>query len=266
MNHQSAPNGDRVPAAGTIPGFIPFISYDMHAPARRLPDDTQAPVSGITTLRAAVGANRAGNLLRLFALLATALLLMNALSKAAAELPALPEISLIPSQTAALGVGTWQKDGYRMQPLARYDVTARVLSARSYDSDRESEVAPIDFALGWGDMANRDMLEQLSVSQRDRWYFVRWRNAPVKAKDVIVNSANTHLIPANAEIERQLAAVQPGDVVRLRGYLVKVSAPDGWTWTSSTARTDTGDGSCEVLWIEGVEVFADAPITYAALD
>jgi hypothetical protein len=265
LNHPSAPNGDRVPSKGTFPGFIPFI-HDVHAPARRLPENTEAPSLGATVLLAVAPANRAESLLRLLALLALAILCVSAASTAAAELPALPQISLVPSQSAALGAASWQKGDYTISPLAQYDVTARVLSTHSYDGDRESDVSPIDFALGWGDMADRDMLEQLSVSQRDRWYFVRWRNAPVKAQDVIVNSANTHLIPANDEIRDRLAAVEPGDVVRLRGYLVKVRASDGWTWTSSTARTDTGDGSCEVLWIEGVEVYSDTPIAYAALD
>jgi hypothetical protein len=60
--------------------------------------------------------------------------------------------------------------------------------------------------------------------------------------------------------------VQAGDVVRLRGYLVRVTAEDGWSWLSSTSRSDTGDGSCEVMWIEGVEVYSDAPISYASVD
>ena len=95
---------------------------------------------------------------------------------------------------------------------------------------------------------------------------MRWRNAPVRAEEVIANSANTHLLPANAQVAAQLQSVQPGDIVRLQGYLVEVTADDGWTWTSSTARTDTGDGSCEVLWVESVEVYSDAPITYDSLD
>lgn len=260
LHHPSAPNGARAASSRSLPGSI-HPSYDSTAD-RPNAGFTEAP----RPLLAAASPLDPGRLARLFALLAVMLLSAALLSRAGAELPAYPLVSDVPSQASATGKSSWDYGDYSVKPLARYDVTARVLSARSYSEAREAEVSPIDFALGWGRMAERDMLSQLSVKQRDRWYFVRWRNAPVKATDVISNSANTHLIPATPEIAEQLKSVAAGDVVRLQGYLVKVTAGDGWSWTSSTSRTDTGDGSCEVLWVESVEVFRDAPITYAAVD
>jgi hypothetical protein len=261
LNHPSAPNGDVTRAARVFPGFS-NTSNDFPAPSvRRFPGDTQAP-----SFSSILAAKPGSHLLRVLACLALILVVGNLISRVHAELPAKPEISVVPTQSAATGVSSWQMGDYRVEPLAEYDVTARVLSSRSYSSKREAEVSPIDFALGWGQMADRDLLQSLNVQQRDRWYFVRWRNAPVKAQDVITNSANTHLIPATPEIAEQLAAVQAGDVVRLRGYLVRVTAEDGWSWLSSTSRSDTGDGSCEVMWIEGVEVYSDAPISYASVD
>ena len=257
LYHPSAPNGGTARPARAITGSV-FFNSNHPSPSRRLPANTEAP-----TLAANANPNSA---LRLLALLALSLIVFTTLSRSNAELPLQPEISIVPSQTAALGAGSWRQGEYRVEPLAAYDVTARVLSTRTYDQNREADVSPIDFALGWGPMADRGLLENLSVSQRDRWYFVRWRNAPVQAEQVIANSANTHLLPANPEVAAQLEAVQPGDIVRLEGYLVQVSASDGWTWTSSTKRTDTGDGSCEVLWVESVEVYTDAPITYASID
>lgn len=266
--HPSAPNGGQrrtERASGSI------LSYnDLLSPTRRhLPEYTEASTA-ITVNPAAVAvgvAHSNDNLLaRLLAFLVLALLTANLFSSAAAELPARPEISVTPLQSPVQDMTSWQSGDYQVEPLAQYDVTARVLSARTYDSKREAEVSTVDFALGWGPMADRALLSQLNVQQRDRWYFVRWRNAPVKAQDVIANSANTHTIPASAEVAEQLAAVQPGDVVRLRGYLVRVSAEDGWAWTSSTQRFDTGDGSCEVIWVESVEIFADEPIAYASVD
>ena len=261
LYHPSAPNGDTARPARVFTGSDSFTDND-HSPSGRLPANTEAPFLATT---ASLG-SPATPAFRLLALLATCLVVLTVMSRANAELPLQPEISIVPSQSAALGRSAWQQGEYQVEPLAQYDVTARVLSTRSYSQKRESDVSPIDFALGWGPMADRGLLENLNVSQRDRWYFVRWRNAPVKAEEVIANSANTHLLPANPEVAAQLKAVQPGDIVRLQGYLVEVSAEDGWTWTSSTTRTDTGDGSCEVLWVESVEVFSDAPITYAALD
>ncbi|HEX7004901.1 MAG TPA: hypothetical protein VF168_12020 [Trueperaceae bacterium] len=261
LYHPSAPNGGTARPGRVITGSDSFTSNDF-SPARRLPANTEAP-----TLAASANPGQSfGSAVRLFAFLAASLIVFTMLAKANAELPLKPEISVVPDQSPAAGVSSWRVGEYRVDPLAQYDVTARVLSTHGYSAKREAEVSPIDFALGWGPMADRGLLESLNVSQRNRWYFVRWRNAPVRAEEVIANSANTHLLPANPQVAAQLQAVQPGDIVRLRGYLVEVSANDGWTWTSSTKRTDTGDGSCEVLWVESVEVYSDAPITYAALD
>ena len=62
-----------------------------------------------------------------------------------------------------------------------------------------------------------------------------------------------HMIPAHAAVARKLNQVRPGHIVRLRGYLVAVSADDGWQWRSSLSRTDTGNGACELMWVESVE-------------
>lgn len=268
LYHPSAPNGDTARASRVIPGS--YSSSDLQASSGRLPWNTQAPNSWNTqTCKSGHHFpidSEGGRQLRLLALLALTLLTVTLLSRSSAELPLQPQISIVPTQTIANGVAPWQNGAYRVEPLAGYDVTARVLSARGYSENRESEVSPIDLALGWGPMADRALLQSLNVSQRDRWYFVRWRNAPVRAEEVIANSANTHLLPADAEVAEQLEAVEPGDIVRLKGYLVKVSAEDGWTWTSSTSRYDTGDGSCEILWVESVEVHSDAPITYASMN
>jgi hypothetical protein len=271
LHHPSARNGDSARARRVFPGFI-TTDYDLLPPtSRRLPENTEAPFETASAVASAdPRALLAQPLLRLLAGLALALAAYGILSQASAELPAKPDqlatISDVPMQGELSDAAAWRNGDYLVQPLASYDVTARVLSARTYSEKRESEVSQVDFALGWGSMADRELLSQLNVQQRDRWYFVRWRGVPIEARDVIANSANTHTIPATPEIAEQLAAVQPGDVVRLQGYLVKVSAEDGWSWTSSTTRTDTGDGSCEVLWVESVEIFSDAPITYAALD
>src|SRR5690625_839268 len=171
-----------------------------------------------------------------------------------------------PFQDEVSDATPWQQGEYEIAPLAEYEVNARVLSTAVYDDDREAQVAPIDFALGWGGMAQRELLEQISVHQEDRWYYVRRQNIPLKAQDVIANSSNHHLLPATDEILGQLQQVQPCDAVRLKGTLVQVTAQDGWTWTSSSSRLDTGDGACEVMWVESVEIYPDAPIQYAQLN
>jgi hypothetical protein len=63
-----------------------------------------------------------------------------------------------------------------------------------------------------------------------------------------------HLIPASDDISKRLEAVSPGQVVTMDGYLVQVHGPNGFAWKSSLSRTDTGEGACELMWVEQLSV------------
>jgi hypothetical protein len=43
-------------------------------------------------------------------------------------------------------------------------------------------------------------------------------------------------------------------VVALSGYLVRVTAADGWHWNSSMTRSDSGHGACELVWVTQLAV------------
>ncbi|MCX7204583.1 MAG: hypothetical protein NT086_01100 [Proteobacteria bacterium] len=149
----------------------------------------------------------------------------------------------------------WQKDNYTIKALADFDIEARVLAKEMYSSGREADLSPVDLALGWGVMSDSEVLSELSISQGNRFYFYRWENQPPRPPEEIAShSANMHMIPADAQIEKTLKAVRPGQVIRLRGKLVEVSAPDGWRWQSSLTRDDTGAGACELFRVESAEI------------
>lgn len=153
---------------------------------------------------------------------------------------------------------------YQVTPRAEFSLEARVLSAATYESGREADLSPVDLALGWGPMADDRVLDRIRISQGDRCYFYSWSEAPpIPRSEIVEHSSNMHLIPASDEIRTALKAVKAGQVVRLRGYLVRVEAPDGWAWNSSLSRSDWGDGACEVVWVEDVDVKpADAGSMY----
>ena len=67
------------------------------------------------------------------------------------------------------------------------------------------------------------------------------------------HSANMHFIPGNDAAARALAAVRAGQNIRLRGQLVRVQGDDGFDWLSSLSREDTGEGACELIWLEQLE-------------
>lgn len=141
---------------------------------------------------------------------------------------------------------------YTIHPLASFQATARVLGAEHYRLGREAELAPVDLALGWGPMAEDAVLDALEIHQSGRFFFWRAESFPIPRRDIETHSANVHMIPASPEIDRRLRAVRAGDVIRLRGYLVRVEATDGWQWRSSLSRADTGAGACELVLLEAL--------------
>jgi hypothetical protein len=148
----------------------------------------------------------------------------------------------------------WQQGDYLITPLANYTVTARVLSKKEYTKDKSATLSPVDLALGWGVMSDAAVLSDLRISQSGRWFYVYWKDATVDTNQVMTHSANTHILPATPEIARKVKTIERNQVVHLQGYLVQVTKRDGFLWRSSLTRSDTGDGSCEVLWVTEVEV------------
>jgi hypothetical protein len=157
-----------------------------------------------------------------------------------------------PTQTSAV-VAPFASGDYRVTPLASYRVTAVVLSRCRYRYDASAPISPIDLALGWGPMSIASVINDLRISQSGRWYEYSWRNEPPLDPSLIAtHSANTHCLPANADVRRALLAVKRHDLVTLEGYLVEVNGPGGFRWRSSLTRDDTGGGSCEILWVTAV--------------
>lgn len=145
-------------------------------------------------------------------------------------------------------------DDYTITPMATFSMVSRVLAKERYRLDRESDLAPWDLAMGWGAMSDQTVVDEIAFSQSGRWY--RWRTPkyPIPRQEIENSSANMHLIPATDEVRSEIGSVRVGNLISLRGYLVRVVAEDGWRWQSSMSRTDRGGGACELILVEDFEI------------
>lgn len=159
-----------------------------------------------------------------------------------------------PIQQAIADPQPFDFKGYRITPLASFEIEARVLSRERYRLGREADLSPIDLALGWGPMSAQEVIDQLEISQSNRYF--RWHTdrLPLPAHTISRHSANMHIIPAADPIEDELMKIRKGHVVRLGGYLIQARAPDGWSWRSSLTRSDTGGGACEIILVNRISV------------
>lgn len=159
-----------------------------------------------------------------------------------------------PVQTAVT-IAAVQHDGFTLQPLAHFDVEGIVVGRQRYRLGREGDLSPYDIGLVWGIAAQPDLLRVITYRQSSRFLWWRFRGQlPVGEDEMNRAMANIHTVPKNRSIRRQLARLRPGQVARLQGYLLSITAPDGWHWNSSMTRDDTGHGACEVMLVESVEL------------
>lgn len=148
------------------------------------------------------------------------------------------------------GVAAFRQEGAVIKPLAGFSVEARVLSREDYHFGPDTAFSPTDLALGWGRMGDDAVLANLDISQSGRWYHYRWHgNSPLPLDEIISSSANMHMIPADERIATQLHRIGVDDRMRIDGWLVQIDADDGWQWTSSLRRDDSGGGACELVYV-----------------
>jgi hypothetical protein len=140
----------------------------------------------------------------------------------------------------------------------RYALTAQVLSAHAYDWVWTSDFYDVDLGVAWGDQVRR-LTDTYTFYQDARFLF--WRSegpvADAERDYLTTHVGNVHTLPAERkpQVGRALRSVRTGDRVSLDGYLVVIQdAGTNELARSSTVRTDTGNGACEVMWVDRLQV------------
>lgn len=146
-----------------------------------------------------------------------------------------------------------ERGGFLLRPRAQFSATVRVLRREDYSLGPLAKLVPTDFAVGWGRMSDSAVLEDIEISQGNRFYFWRTENWPIPRDEIEEHSANWHLIPENEVVGKVLGRLRPGTVVELRGQLVDIESAEAGMRTSMS-RDDTGAGACEILLAESARV------------
>lgn len=169
------------------------------------------------------------------------------------------QVTGAPLQTAVVANAspiTWQREKYSWEitPLAEFQVSGRVLTRQAYKLDWQSEISPIDLAIGWGELNDAKADKYIEWWQSGRWYYYRWHDSsPYDEKYLRTHSSNIHIIPATEDLEEILLRIRKDDQITLEGKLVNVEATNEskrWQNQTSLTRNDSGNGACEILLVE----------------
>ena len=120
----------------------------------------------------------------------------------------------------------------------------------------------MDLCVVWGGNVQSGAYRNISFSN-DQWT-CSWGAGNAEDFNAFNHeqASNNHMVTDDPDVAKSLRTIRVGDQVRVQGYLVdytvfKDGKPNG-TRVSSEVRTDTGNGACEVLYVEAVSVTRSA--------
>lgn len=163
-----------------------------------------------------------------------------------------PTVEEAPFQRKAKAI-PFQYHEALLEPVYEFIVTARVLSKKNY-TDAGAQYAPTDLALGWGRMSDLQVLKTLSIRQNNRWFFLQTPKLPIPKKEMMNSASNMHLVPANTDVQNQIDMVKVNQIVQISGKLINIKGENGFRWRTSTSRKDSGNGACELVFVESITV------------
>jgi hypothetical protein len=168
-------------------------------------------------------------------------------------------ILTLPAGANAWEKGVWQQDiretvvekkGFSLTKKAKFSLVGEVLAVRDYSDQPQSQIAPTDIVLNWGERVD----PRIVIEQKNRWYYA----SPKRSIDqnFFLNTSNFHMIGLSNK-ERSL--LNKGDTVKIEGWLVDVRKKGGFFWKTSTTRDDRGSGACEILLVDKIFFQGGAP-------
>lgn len=166
----------------------------------------------------------------------------------------------------------FERDGYDYQltPLYDYEINALIVSRKDYrrfSLKRINNLFPLDLCVLWGGNVEKKLYQSNKLffrqdSRQSNWTWfgnLGFNN---------FEAANIHLIAENDSIQNRLDKLQIGDQIKIIGQLVDVKAkalgetdvyePTDVQLHSSTTRTDSGPGACEIIDVKDIEVLKKA--------
>ena len=151
---------------------------------------------------------------------------------------------------------------YTLDPKYSYELYGLVVSL--YDSDSLIDITHKndpknvrDLCVIWGENALSNGYREVNYRSGEFTCFWRWRGE--KPDFNTRHISNNHILPMSPAISDKVRDVNIGDQIYIQGKLVDytVELPDGTVVgkrATSTNRQDTGNGACEVIYVEDIEI------------
>lgn len=146
----------------------------------------------------------------------------------------------------------------RIRPVAEYELWGLVGSHNDIESIADiyhdsSSLDTKDLCVVWGSNLESGELAKVSFESGPWTCYYRY---PEGVRFAGSKMSNNHMITDRENLRSDLAKIRIGDQIRIRGALVQYQLDD-WQdfWrATSTERTDSGNGACEVIFFDEIEI------------
>ncbi|MES2948036.1 MAG: hypothetical protein V4858_05775 [Pseudomonadota bacterium] len=152
---------------------------------------------------------------------------------------------------------------YTVQPLHEYELVGLVVSKHDTHTwwdylhrEWNDSLNIVDLCVIWGSNARSGAYADIDFSSGQfTCNFSTRSDAAFAAFDQTAIS-NNHLLTDQPALAKKLRTVRVGDQVRFRGHLAEYSHQQGMNFKrgTSTVRTDSGNGACETVFLESIEI------------
>lgn len=149
---------------------------------------------------------------------------------------------------------------YRVEPLFSYELHGLVVSYRQHDgtslmhSRANDHLNMADVCVVWGETAASPTLDKLDFWNGVFTCNVKTRDSVAWSNFKINQLSNNHLISADPFVRDRVASLGIGDQIRIKGSLARYGAVGVGLRGTSTTRDDTGDGACETILVDEIQV------------
>lgn len=152
---------------------------------------------------------------------------------------------------------------YQIRPLYKYDLYGLVVSKHDTDTwwdyihkEWNDNLNVGDLCVVWGNNVRSGAYKDISFSSGQFVCNFSTNSSEAFAAFDQTAVSNNHLITDDIRIARKVGGIKVGDQIHFRGYLAEYSHNHGFPFKrgSSTVRTDTGNGACETVYVQDIEI------------
>ncbi|MDP0563320.1 MAG: hypothetical protein QS721_13735 [Candidatus Endonucleobacter sp. (ex Gigantidas childressi)] len=149
---------------------------------------------------------------------------------------------------------------YFIQPLYDYELYGMVVSYKLHNADTGMHLRSgdhlnvADYCVVWSDSAFEKNLNEIEFWNQEWTCYWQVKDSRLLSSYDRDKLSNNHLITGNSEIRDRIKKINIGDQIRIKGWLSNYRSDKGFIRGTSTVRNDTGNGACETIYVNDIQV------------